>query len=146
VVGAVIGSSCSGGTAWPQAASGTVHLSPAQVSMLLEGIDWRRPQRTHLSGGGVAGNSHGGTLTPRTPRANDHARSALRDEFNEVVKTHVQPIGDADAKEIGLPVTYVAPDDEHWQRYWKLYCLQRIEIGENGKMVESCYVSQVIGE
>jgi transposase len=23
-----------------------VHLTPAQLSMLLEGIDWRRPQRT----------------------------------------------------------------------------------------------------
>lgn len=32
---------------WPQASSGTVHLSSAQLSMLLEGIDWRRPQRTH---------------------------------------------------------------------------------------------------
>jgi transposase len=31
---------------WPQAASGAVHLSAAQLSMLLEGIDWRRPVRT----------------------------------------------------------------------------------------------------
>lgn len=31
---------------WPQAASGTVHLTSAQLSMLLEGIDWRRPDRT----------------------------------------------------------------------------------------------------
>ena len=31
---------------WPHAASGTVHLTPAQLSMLLEGIDWRRPART----------------------------------------------------------------------------------------------------
>ena len=31
---------------WPQAESGTVSLSPAQLSMLLEGIDWRRPVRT----------------------------------------------------------------------------------------------------
>jgi len=31
---------------WPQATSGTVHLSNAQLSMLLEGIDWRRPTRT----------------------------------------------------------------------------------------------------
>ncbi len=31
---------------WPQAASGTVHLTSAQLSMLLEGIDWRRPTRT----------------------------------------------------------------------------------------------------
>jgi transposase len=31
---------------WPQANSGTVSLTAAQLSMLLEGIDWRRPQRT----------------------------------------------------------------------------------------------------
>lgn len=32
---------------WPQATRGVVHLSAAQLSMLLEGIDWRRPVRTH---------------------------------------------------------------------------------------------------
>ena len=31
---------------WPSAASGKVTLSPAQLSMLLEGIDWRTPTRT----------------------------------------------------------------------------------------------------
>ena len=31
---------------WPQATSGAIHLTPAQLSMLLEGIDWRRPERT----------------------------------------------------------------------------------------------------
>ena len=31
---------------WPQAQSGAVHLSAAQLSMLLEGIDWRHPQRS----------------------------------------------------------------------------------------------------
>jgi transposase len=31
---------------WPQAMSGTVALTRAQLSMLLEGIDWRQPQRT----------------------------------------------------------------------------------------------------
>lgn len=29
--------------AWPQASEGTVTLTQAQRSMLLEGIDWRRP-------------------------------------------------------------------------------------------------------
>ena len=33
---------------WPKADSGAVHLSRAQLSMLLEGIDWRRPKRTAL--------------------------------------------------------------------------------------------------
>lgn len=32
---------------WPQADSGGVVLTPAQLSMLLEGIDWRMPVRTH---------------------------------------------------------------------------------------------------
>ena len=31
---------------WPQATSGTVTLTQAQLSMLLEGIDWRQPVRT----------------------------------------------------------------------------------------------------
>jgi len=31
---------------WPKATEGTVSLTRAQLSMLMEGIDWRRPQRT----------------------------------------------------------------------------------------------------
>jgi transposase len=31
---------------WPQAENGTVSLTRAQLSMLLEGIDWRHPVRT----------------------------------------------------------------------------------------------------
>jgi transposase len=31
---------------WPQATCGTVSVTRAQLSMLLEGIDWRRPERT----------------------------------------------------------------------------------------------------
>jgi transposase len=32
---------------WPKVENGTVGLTRAQLSMLLEGIDWRRPLRTH---------------------------------------------------------------------------------------------------
>src|SRR5919205_474795 len=31
---------------WPQAESGSVHLTAAQLSMMLEGIDWRQPVRS----------------------------------------------------------------------------------------------------
>jgi transposase len=31
---------------WPIGQVGVAHLSAAQLSMLLEGIDWRRPERT----------------------------------------------------------------------------------------------------
>jgi transposase len=34
---------------WPRAESGAVSLSAAQLSMLLEGIDWRAPKRTALA-------------------------------------------------------------------------------------------------
>src|SRR5262245_9119689 len=37
-----------GSFAWPrmQQADGTVTLTPAQLAMLIEGIDWRAPERT----------------------------------------------------------------------------------------------------
>lgn len=31
---------------WPQATEGSISLTRAQLAMLLEGIDWRRPERT----------------------------------------------------------------------------------------------------
>ena len=34
---------------WPMTETGRVSLTPAQLSMLLEGIDWRRARRTTLA-------------------------------------------------------------------------------------------------
>jgi len=31
---------------WPSAKDGKIALTPAQLAMLLEGMDWRSPQRT----------------------------------------------------------------------------------------------------
>jgi len=31
---------------WPHAVDGKLHITSAQLSMLLEGIDWRTPERT----------------------------------------------------------------------------------------------------
>jgi len=31
---------------WPSAGEGTIKITPAQLGYLLEGIDWRMPQRT----------------------------------------------------------------------------------------------------
>lgn len=31
---------------WPPANDGKINVTPAQLSMLLEGIDWRMPQKT----------------------------------------------------------------------------------------------------
>ncbi|RSB21754.1 IS66 family insertion sequence element accessory protein TnpB [Enterobacter cloacae] len=35
---------------WPVTRDGKIHLTPAQLSMLLEGINWKRPQRTERPG------------------------------------------------------------------------------------------------
>ncbi|MFX2612054.1 IS66 family insertion sequence element accessory protein TnpB [Enterobacter mori] len=35
---------------WPVTRDGKVHLTPAQLSMLLEGINWKHPQRTERPG------------------------------------------------------------------------------------------------
>lgn len=45
----------SGVFTWPQAVSGAVHLSAAQLAMLLEGIDWRRPKRVLGRGASASG-------------------------------------------------------------------------------------------
>lgn len=58
-------------------------------------------------------------------------------------KTHGQPINHADAKQFGLPVEYLAPDSERWQSYWRLHCLQRLEVADDKKIFESSYVSQI---
>ncbi len=58
-------------------------------------------------------------------------------------KSHGQVIGHADAREIGLNITYMSSDDERWQMYWQLHCLQRLEVGKNKKLYESALVSQI---
>jgi hypothetical protein len=61
-------------------------------------------------------------------------------------KTHGQPISHADASQLGLPIVYLPTTDPRWANYWKLYCHQRLAIGQNGKIFESGFVSQVIDE
>lgn len=58
-------------------------------------------------------------------------------------KSHGQMIGHDDARQLGLNITYRTPDDELWQLYWHLYCLQRLEVDRDKKIFESAYVSQV---
>lgn len=57
--------------------------------------------------------------------------------------SHGQMISWVEAGEggIGLKVEYLPPDDEIWQRYWQLYCLQRLAIERREKIYESNYAS-----
>ena len=56
-------------------------------------------------------------------------------------QTHSQGISQHDARGIGLRVESVDPHSDLWQRYWRLYCLQRLAINDDEKLFESDYVS-----
>jgi hypothetical protein len=58
-------------------------------------------------------------------------------------QSHGQMIGFQDAQEIGLLVEYIDPSCDIWQKYWQLYCLQRLAIKDHERLFESDYVSQL---
>jgi hypothetical protein len=55
--------------------------------------------------------------------------------------SHGQVINWEEARDIGLTVQYMPPEDEQWQQYWRLYCLQRLAIKDREKLFESSSVS-----
>jgi hypothetical protein len=64
-------------------------------------------------------------------------------------KTHGAPIWHADATQMGLPIEYISPFDERWQRYWNLYiqqryCLDSLHDDGASKIYESAYASQIV--
>jgi hypothetical protein len=55
---------------------------------------------------------------------------------------HGAVIDSEDAQTMGLRVEYLAPETALWQAYWRLYCEQRLALGqENQKLFESDYAS-----
>ena len=56
-------------------------------------------------------------------------------------QTHSQGISQHDAIEIGLQVNRIEPHNDLWQKYWRLYCLQRLATPDREKLFESDYVS-----
>ncbi len=56
-------------------------------------------------------------------------------------RSHAQMISCQDAKDLGLIVEYVTPDDDLWRELWQLYCLQRLAVGDRQKLFESDVVS-----
>lgn len=61
--------------------------------------------------------------------------------------SHGQVISWEDARDqpIGLRVEYREYRSEEWQRYWRLYCLQRLAVGDRQKLYESDYASLIVG-
>ena len=59
--------------------------------------------------------------------------------------SHSQMISWEDALQLGLAVEHLDYQSETWQGYWRLYCLQRLAVGERQKLYESDCASLVIG-
>jgi ATP-dependent protease ClpP protease subunit len=59
--------------------------------------------------------------------------------------SHGQMISWAAASGIGLSgVEYLEPGSDEWQRYWRLYCLQRLAVKDRQKLFESDYASLIL--
>ena len=56
-------------------------------------------------------------------------------------QSHSQMIGWRDAQQLGLNVEHLPKENDLWQLYWQLYCLQRTALQENQKLFESARVS-----
>ena len=61
--------------------------------------------------------------------------------------SHGQMISWEDARDpqLGLVVEHLEYHAEEWQKYWRLYCLQRLAVGNRQKLYESACVSLIIG-
>ena len=61
--------------------------------------------------------------------------------------SHGQMISWEDARDpqIGLVVEYCPYHSDEWQDYWRLYCRQRLAIGDRQKLYESEYAFLLIG-
>ena len=61
--------------------------------------------------------------------------------------SHGQMISWEDARDpqIGLVVKYCPYHSDEWQDYWRLYCLQRLAVGDMQKLYESEYAFLLIG-
>jgi hypothetical protein len=59
-------------------------------------------------------------------------------------QSHAQMISYEDAQFLGLTIEPLNADSEDWQKYWQLYCLQRLAISDRQKLFESNYASLVI--
>ena len=61
--------------------------------------------------------------------------------------SHAQMISWEDARDpqIGLVVEHCPYHSEEWQNYWRLYCLQRLAVGDRQKLYESADALLVVG-
>ena len=111
-------------------------LGPAILKLCESAVDRARQAAEKLLRRGMF-RSNGGNYTRTAKELLDTGRWL----------SHSQMISWEDARDphIGLVVEYLAYHSEEWQDFWRLYCLQRLAVGDRQKLYESDYASLVIG-
>lgn len=109
-------------------------LDPAILKLCEAAVDRARQAAEKLLSRGMFRN--GGNYTRTAKELLDTSRWL----------SHSQMISWEDARDpqIGLVVEHLEYHSVEWQDYWRLYCLQRLAVGDRQKLYESDYVSQVI--
>ena len=110
-------------------------LDPAVLKLCETAVNRARQAAETLLRGGMFRNSGNWSLTV----------SELLDTARWL--SHGQMISweDAGDRPIELRVQHYSYDSKDWQRYWQLYCLQRLAIRDSQKLYESDYVSLIVG-
>lgn len=75
----------------------------------------------------------------RPPKSGNFTEIARSLMDPEKWQSHGQMIGHAQASALGLTIHYRDPHDQLWEKFWQLYCHQRIEIQDKHKLFESSF-------
>lgn len=72
--------------------------------------------------------------------------TVIADQLSDTKKwhSHGQMISHETARGLGLNVTYLAPHDDLWTMYWRLFCLQLWSTTGNVKLFESSWASLAV--
>ncbi len=72
--------------------------------------------------------------------------TAIANQLSDTKKwhSHGQMISHETARGLGLNVTYLAPHDDLWTMYWRLFCLQLWSTTGNVKLFESSWASLAV--
>ncbi len=80
------------------------------------------------------------------PNAEDAEKIAAKLADTKKWHSHGQMISHESAVGVGLAVEYLSPQDERWQSFWRLFCLQVWSASGAGKLFESSFASLALSD
>lgn len=84
--------------------------------------------------------------TAMVPNEEDAEKIATKLADTKKWHSHGQMISHEAAVGVGLSVEYLSPQDQRWQSFWRLFCLQVWSASSAGKLFESSYASLALSD